>query len=321
MISLIIPAKELDECLFETVKNYSLTINYDYEIIIIYDITSKKVYEKFQKSFSKNKRIILLLSPITGRINALNYGYTHSKGDIIKCIDADDTLLDGFFDELLMMDKFPAHCHNATLVNENNIPIGLYTFDINILNKDYKYVLSNLKSAPRWVWSFKREIAEYIFPIPPELFAEDIWFCLIIKKYCKNIYHINSDLYIYRQHSGSEWGGITNFSRTVMVQRARWNLALFPVLLDHKEQLNIDSDSVFCKMINYYEVLLGQKKLTYILFAKTTIYYKSKLFIILYFPSFATYLLNIKWLFSKYLIMVNSKLKINKLQIASKNKV
>ena len=310
MLSLIIPTIELDDYLFETVCKYKLSIKYDYEIIIVYDINNESLYNKFANYFSKDKIIKLFFNHDKGRINALNLGFTHSKGDIIKCIDADDTLLDGFFDKLLIMDKFPAHCHNATLVNENNMPIGSYTFDINILNKDYNFVLSNLKSAPRWVWSFKREIAEYIFPIPPELFAEDIWFCLIIKKYCKSIYHINSDLYIYRQHSGSEWGGITNFSQTVMAQRARWNLALFPVLLDRKEQLNIDSDSVFCKMINYYEVLLGEKKLTYILFAKTTMYYKSKLFIILYFPSFATYLLNIKWLFSKYLIMVNSKLKI-----------
>ena len=310
MLSLIIPTKGLDDYLFKTVCDYKLNIKYDYEIIIVYDINNESQHNKFDNYFINDKIIKLIYNPDKGRINALNLGFRHSKGDIIKCIDADDKLLDGYFDELIMMDKYPAHCHNATLANENNVPIGSYTFDINILNKDYKFVLSNLKSAPRWVWSFKREIAEYIFPIPPELFAEDIWFCLIIKKYCKKIYHINSDLYIYRQHSGSEWGGITNFSRTVMVKRARWNLALFPVLLDHKEQLNIDSDSVFSKMINYYEVLLGQKKLTYILFAKTTTYYKSKLFIILYLPSFATYLLNIKWLFSKYLIMVNTKLKI-----------
>ena len=93
MLSLIIPAKKLDECLFETIYNYTLTFNHDYEIIIVYDFTDKKVYEKFNNNFNNNKKIILLLSPIKGRINALNYGYTQSKGDIIKCIDADDTLL------------------------------------------------------------------------------------------------------------------------------------------------------------------------------------------------------------------------------------
>ena len=321
MLSLIIPTKELDDYLYETVCKYSLSFKNDYEIIIVFDINNEYQYKRFSDNFIGNTKIKLLHNPIKGRNNALNLGFTHSRGDVIKCIDADDTLLKSFFDEMFIMKQYPAHCHNATLVNENNIPIGSYTFDNNILIKDYNFVLSNLKSAPRWVWSFKREIAEYIFPIPPELFAEDIWFCLIIKKHCTRIYHINSDLYLYRQHVGSEWGGITNFSRTLMVQRARWNLALFPVLLDHKDQLNIDCDSVFLKMTNYYEVLLNEKKLSNIIFARTTIYYKTKLFIILYFPSFATYLLNIKWLFSKYLLMVNSKLKVNKLQISSKNKV
>ena len=310
MLSLIIPTKELDDYLFETVCKYSLSFNNDYEIIIVYDVNNEYQYNRFSDKFIGNIRIKLLHNPIKGRNNALNLGFTQSRGDIIKCIDADDTLLKSFFDEMFIMKQYPAHCHNATLVNENNIPIGSYTFDNNILKKDYKFVLSNLKSAPRWVWSFNRNIAEYIFPIPPELSSEDVWFCLIIKKYCNSIFHINSDLYLYRQHSGGGWGGITNFSRNVMMYRARKNLALFPVLLEHKDQLNIDCDSVFCKMIIYYEVLLNEKKLTNIIFAKTTLFYKTKLFVILYFPSIATYLLNLKWWFSKHIIIVNSKLNI-----------
>ena len=62
MLSLIIPAKELDECLFETIHNYTLTFNHDYEIIIIYDLSNEKVYEKFNNNFNNNKKIILLLS-------------------------------------------------------------------------------------------------------------------------------------------------------------------------------------------------------------------------------------------------------------------
>mgnify|MGYP000492340635 CR=1 FL=1 len=304
MLSLIIPAKELDECLFETVKNYSLTINYDYEIIIIYDITSKKVYEKFQKTFSENKRIILLLSPITGRINALNYGYTHSKGDIIKCIDADDTLLSSYFDELEIMDNYSAHCHNASLIDGNNNVIGTYTFEKNILFKDYQYVLSNLKSPPRWVWSFNREIAECIFPIPPELFAEDVWFSLIIKKNCNKIFHLNSEVYLYKQHDGGEWGGIKNFSAEVMSRRARWNLKLIPVLSKNKISLGIVSDDIFSNIISYYKVLLNKKSISNIILSKTTIYYKAKLFLIMYSPSLATLLISIKWLVSKQLIAI-----------------
>ena len=78
-------------------------------------------------------------------------------------------------------------------------------------------------------------------------------------------------------------------------------------LVKNKDQLNIDCASVFCKMINYYEVLLNEKKLPNIIFAKTTLFYKTKLFVIFYFPSIATYLVNLKWLFSKYLIMMSSK--------------
>ena len=304
MLSLIIPAKELDECLFEAIYNYTLTFNCDYEIIIVYDFTDKKVYEKFNNNFNNNKKIILLLSPIKGRINALNYGYTQSKGDIIKCIDADDTLLSSYFDELEVMDNFSAHCHNASLIDGNNNVIGTYTFEKNILFKDYQYVLSNLKSPPRWVWSFKREIAECIFPIPPELFAEDVWFSLIIKKNCDKIFHLNNEVYWYKQHDGGEWGGIKNFSPEVMSRRARWNLKLIPVLLKNKIRLGIVSDDIFSNIISYYKVLLNKKSISNIILSKTTIYYKAKLFLIMYSPSLATLLISIKWLVNKQLIAI-----------------
>ena len=304
MLSLIIPAKELDECLFETIYNYTLTFNHDYEIIIVYDFTDKKVNEKFNNNFKNNKKVILLLSPTKGRINALNYGYTQSKGDIIKCIDADDTLLSSYVDELEIMDNYSAHCHNASLIDGNNNLIGTYTFENNILFKDYQYVLSNLKSPPRWVWSFKREIAECIFPIPPELFAEDVWFSLIIKKNCDKIFHLNSEVYLYKQHDGGEWGGIKNFSAEVMSRRASWNLKLIPVLLKNKISLGIVSDDIFSNIVSYYKVLLNKKSISNIILAKTTIYYKAKLFLIMYFPFLATLVLSIKWLVNKQLIAI-----------------
>ena len=304
MLSLIIPAKELDECLFETIYNYTLTFNHDYEIIIVYDFTDKKVNEKFNNNFKNNKKVILLLSPTKGRINALNYGYTQSKGDIIKCIDADDTLLSSYVDELEIMDNYSAHCHNASLIDGNNNLIGTYTFENNILFKDYQYVLSNLKSPPRWVWSFKREIAECIFPIPPELFAEDVWFSLIIKKNCDKIFHLNSEVYLYKQHDGGEWGGIKNFSAEVMSRRASWNLKLIPVLLKNKISLGIVSDDIFSNIVSYYKVLLNKKSISNIILAKTTIYYKAKLFLIMYFPFLATLLISIKWLVNKQLIAI-----------------
>lgn len=304
MLSLIIPAKELDECLFETIYNYTLTFNHDYEIIIVYDFTDKKVNEKFNNNFKNNKKVILLLSPTKGRINALNYGYTQSKGDIIKCIDADDTLLSSYVDELEIMDNYSAHCHNASLIDGNNNLIGTYTFENNILFKDYQYVLSNLKSPPRWVWSFKREIAECIFPIPPELFAEDVWFSLIIKKNCDKIFHLNSEVYLYKQHDGGEWGGIKNFSAEVMSRRASWNLKLIPVLLKNKISLGIVSDDIFSNIVSYYKVLLNKKSISNIILAKTTIYYKAKLFLIMYFPFLATLVISIKWLVNKQLIAI-----------------
>ena len=302
MLSLIIPAKELDGYLFDTINNYTLTFDYEYEIIIVYDVADEAMYDKFVSKFNNDKRISLLMSPIEGRINALNYGYTNSKGDIIKCIDADDNLLVEYFEILEITENYSAHCHNADLININNESIGTYIFDSSILFNEYKYVLVNLKSPPRWVWSFKREIADLIFPIPPDLFAEDIWFSLIIKRNCTRIYHLNSCVYQYKQHEGGEWGGIRNFSSEVMRRRAQWSLTLIPVLLENKSQLGIMSDDIFYNIINYNKVLLGNKSLSNINFSETTKYYKLKLLIIMYFPAIASIFLSFKWFVSKRLL-------------------
>ena len=72
-------------------------VKINHEIIIVYDVNNEYQYKRFSDNFIGNIRIKLLHNPINCRNNALNLGYSHSKGDIIKCIDADDRLLKSFF--------------------------------------------------------------------------------------------------------------------------------------------------------------------------------------------------------------------------------
>ena len=44
MLSLIIPTKELDDYLFDTVCKYKFSIKCDYEIIIVYDINNESQF-------------------------------------------------------------------------------------------------------------------------------------------------------------------------------------------------------------------------------------------------------------------------------------
>ena len=307
MLSLIIPVKELNNYLFNTICTYKYTINHEYEIIIIYDDISEYYKEKYTSYFRNDDTVILIENPLKGRINALNYGYAISKGSIIKCIDDDDILLEKYFDNLSFMKNYSAHCHNATLINDKNDVIGNYTFEKNILFKNYKYVLSNLKSPPRWIWSFDREIGDLIFPIPPKLFAEDVWFSLIIKKNCSNIFHINESAYLYRQHEGGEWGGIKNFSSEVMVRRAEWNLSMITILLENKSHLEIESEAILSNIVNYYKVLLARRNMFNIICASTSMLLKVKLLLIMYLPNVASMILSLKWFINKIVIEFRSK--------------
>ena len=99
MLSIVIPVKELNNYLFESLSHYEDNILYDYEIIVVYDSCTENILRKYNIKFNQNSSINILSNPSKGRINALNYGYTHTKADIIKCVDSDDTILNEFFNK------------------------------------------------------------------------------------------------------------------------------------------------------------------------------------------------------------------------------
>ncbi len=297
-ISFIVPAKELDKYLLDHINNLS-KYNASFEVIIIVDrLQPSNLKRKIFKSI-KGKNIKIFKNKKKGRITALNYGFLKSTGKIIKCIDSDDRLKNDFFNYMNEYKKYDAHCHNAVIGNKRLQKIVTYTFNPFILNKDFFYLIENMISSPRWSWSFKRKIAKKIFPIPENLFAEDFWFTFIIKKYAKKIKHINNELYIYRQHSMSEWGGVMNFDEKVVRQRSIWLLNEIKQLKSHKKALNIN-ESDFQKAELYHQALLERSSLIDIFSLGIDLIFKIKLIIIIFFPDFATSVIKFKWFLDKY---------------------
>ena len=88
MISIIIPVKELNNYLFETILNYKLNIKCKYEIIIVYDITSGPCYNKFNSQFNEFYEFTTIVPPFSSQYTTLRYTA------VINCLSIPFKLID-----------------------------------------------------------------------------------------------------------------------------------------------------------------------------------------------------------------------------------
>jgi len=234
-------------------------VNYEnWELIVIDDHSIDDTYSIIKRAEETDSRIKVFKNKGTGKVIGLNYGYTFTTGEIIKCIDADDILSEKFFDYIDMMNNCDAFCHNYYVAASDLRILGHYSMDKSILTKDFLYCLKYLKSLPRCTWSFVRQLGDKIFPMPDNLPFEDVWFSLIIKKYAQRICHINDNLYYYRQHNNQVFGGVLNFNSEVVSFRALRMLEFIDVIT-HEETKRlvsgINNTAFFDTMRLFYGLL------------------------------------------------------------------
>lgn len=296
-ISFIMPAYNAEKFISDSITEIQKENKIDWELIIIDDFSEDGTL-KVVKSLKKNdKRIKLFRNIKKGKITALNYGFTISKGEIIKLIDSDDVLSKDYFKFLNKLKTYQAHCHNMYITNRKLGIISTYNIDTLMIFASYNYILKRLITFPKAVWSFKREIAKKIFPMPESLPFEDVWINLIIKKNSKKIYYIDKPIYKYRQHDNQTFGGILNFDKKKVIFRAKRMLNLIKILKKEPRITSITKKNPFKNITIFYQMMASKKlSITGILTAKKINFDKKlKLLIFKKMPELARYFLYIKW--------------------------
>ena len=280
-ISFIVPAKNTERFIFEMIDSVRLNCNWEWEIIIVDDHSEDNLFESVENFSKKDPRVKIYKNTGKGKVSALNEGFIRSEGKYIKCIDSDDTLDSSFFTTLEEIIGTEASCHDYYIVDENLKKMAVYSMNQSFLKNNYNYVLTNLISLPRAVWTISRNIAEKIFPMPTSLPYEDVWFSLIIKKNAGNIKYINKPLYNYRQHSSQTFGGVLNYSEKVIVFRAKRLVNLIKEFERTGNVLDNDIQSKLSYQKLYYEIL-GIDKITFRDITTANLEYKDKLKIFLF---------------------------------------
>jgi glycosyltransferase involved in cell wall biosynthesis len=299
-LSFIIPAKNSSHFIFDMIESIQNKYFRNWEVVIIDDHSTDDLYVKVKQHYKNDNRIKIFKNDKRGKVFALNMGYKLCSGKMIKCVDSDDTLCDNFFEHIDEIIGNDIACHDYHIVDENLNDITQYTVNRAYIRSSYEDVLSNLISLPRAVWSFSREVAEKIFPLPENLPFEDVWFSLMIKKTGKNIFYIHEPLYNYRQHSNQTFGGILKFSKETMIFRAKRMLRLIDVLKIQKNKVHDDIELMLNEIEEYYK-LLGKNKLTMLAVVLANLRNSSKLKLILFrkLPFLAKYLTIVKWKLQK----------------------
>jgi glycosyltransferase involved in cell wall biosynthesis len=300
MISFVMPAKNVAPYVNEAVGAVLSAKYPDWELIVVDDHSADGTLDILRGWEKRDGRIRVHQNKGAGKILGLNYGYSLARGDVVKCIDADDVLAHSFFDHLGDLAECDASCHGYFIANSALDVVGRYFPNKTFFNQTFEYCLRNLVSLPRCVWTFTRCIGDNIFPMPENLPFEDVWFALIIKKYAgSNIKRIDKPLYYYRQHSGQAYGGILNFSQETLAFRGERMLNLIETI-EHEPSGRLvcgeRKQDIFDNIRTFYRLLAEKKPpLSHIIFSRITAKLKLKLLVYKKLGFLAPAAVRLKW--------------------------
>jgi glycosyltransferase involved in cell wall biosynthesis len=298
------PAKDVSSYLRQAIHPLVAAEHNDWELIVVEDHSSDDTLAILKDAEKHEPRIKVVTNKGSGKVLALNYGYTLTSGDIIKCIDADDVLSPTFFEHLDDFRDYDAGCHNSYVTTNDLKVICEYSINRAFFRNSFDYCLNNLASLPRCLWSFKRHIGNIIFPMPEDLPFEDVWFSLIIKKYAgASIRRIHTPLYYYRQHSNQAYGGILNFNDRVVAFRAKRMLKFIDVIKRERSGRLLsamNNENCLGDIRAFYTLLAGEKlKLGQALLSDIPLSLKLRLLLYKKLNWLAPSLTRLRWLLDK----------------------
>lgn len=241
LFSFLMPVKNVERYIQEAMESLRAQTFRDWELIVIDDDSSDATRELILSTAAQDSRIQLVRNPSRGVTQALNFGYGLTSGRFIKFIDGDDILSFSFSKHLTSLTDGEATYHDLEIVDEKLARINILRLTSKFSSASFADCLQNMAPVPRGAWTMSRSVAGQLFPIPDKVLAphEDVWIALVIKKIA-DIGYLPRPLYLYRQHPGQFYGGIYNFNKEAVIQRAQAMLKLVGFLEGQGKRLWAD---------------------------------------------------------------------------------
>lgn len=216
MISIIIPVYNVEQYLEECLESILLQTYKEFEVICINDASQDNSLNILKKYAQKDNRFkIINHKKNKGVAIARNTGLKNVKSEYITFVDADDKVAPTYLENLIKY-KDKADCVEVNFqlyfqddINKDKMKYDKLWYDKFINKKasdiykiDSKYIKQLNNSC--WCKLFKKSIIDkYKIKFSKIFLHEDDEFLLKYIFQCKNIYYINTPLYIYRRHNKS----------------------------------------------------------------------------------------------------------------------
>ncbi len=290
-ISFLMMAKNEEDRISEAIESLLKSDYPSFELIVIDDSSSDKTYELVSSYVEKDSRVRLFKNKYIGKVKGTNYAYSLCDGELIKCIDADDILKKDYFSLVEGLGEGQSHCHAANVVSSNLDYLGKYSVNKKIIIADFQEVISKLISLPKWSWTYSRDVANKVFPIPDEMPIEDLWMSFRAKEFSSEIIYDDVPVYLYRQHAGQDYGGILNYSYDVVKLRAERSLETINII----EGLGLYSAVDFSYLKVFLNSIIDKNNLFQVMVKNIRFLDKIKLILMLDFPKVASLATRVKW--------------------------
>lgn len=222
-ISVVIPNYNYEAYLKKCIDSV-LTQNYNYfEVIIVDDCSTDNSRELILSYGDRVKPIFP--EENGGHGQAFNLGFSHSKGDIVAFLDADDFANEGWLSSLAASyesDSMMYH-HYANLVDESNNIIGIFPslstgLDTGNLSEKLR-TIGRIKTTVTSALAFSRKALLQVMPMDKIRYSQgaDGYLASTVPLYGK-VKKLDGNLTSYRQHSR----GHSKFDNTLL-KRAEWS--------------------------------------------------------------------------------------------------
>lgn len=175
----------------------------DDEVIISVDGANDGSMEWLKEKEAGDARIRVIEGPGKGVVKNFEHAISHCSGDIIFLSDQDDVWMDYKVEKVLRgfeKARVSAILHNAALIDENGDSCDELTMF------DYRHsqtgMLKNVikNSYVGCCMAFKKELVDYICPIPDKMYMHDFWIGMIAEQ-AGGVGLIKEPLIGYRRHS------------------------------------------------------------------------------------------------------------------------
>lgn len=233
-VSVVVPAYNEDKVIVRTVESLLASDYPDIEIIVVDDGSTDLTYATACDRFAGDGRVTVLTKANGGKAEALNYGWTRAKGEIVIALDADTlftpetvpALAARFADE-----RIGAVAGNAKVGNRINIVTKWQALEyVTSQNFDRRAFasLNCITVVPGSVGAWRRSVLEEAGGFSPDTLAEDQDLTIQVRKLGYKIGYEEKAI------------GLTEAPdslRDLAKQRFRWSFGTLQCMWKHKNAL------------------------------------------------------------------------------------